>query len=215
MVNKSNQDFKKASLEMLNNYWVPALFVALIVWFLANSANTFTSSSVEEVYRNGEIIRKTVERQSSFLGLLNFFFSGPAYFGGAAFFLNLMRRNNPEVKDVISGFSNFFKYFLADLVMFIFIVLWALLLIIPGIIAAYRYSMTWYILNDNPEMSFMDGIQRSKELMDGNKMALFSLQISFFGWFLLAILTMGIGFIPLYAYYTGAKTAFYEELIKN
>lgn len=156
-----------------------------------------------------------MESQNKFLALVNFFFSGPIYFGAAAFFLKLKRSQNAEVKDVISGFGEFIKYFLADLVMFIFILLWALLLIIPGIIAAYSYSMTWFILNDNPEIPFMEAISKSKELMKGRRLDLFLLQISFIGWFILGILTFGIGLIPLYAYYSGAKTAFYEELISK
>lgn len=215
MVYKSNQDFKKESLEMLSGKWIPAVFVCLIVWFLASSADTFTTTSVEEIYKNGQIIRQTVERQSGVLGIINFIFAGPAYFGAAAFFLNLKRQNEAEVKDVISGFGNFGKYFLADLVMTIFIVLWALLLIIPGIIAYYKYSMTWFILKDNPELSFMEAINKSKEMMQGNKMRLFNLQLSFIGWFIVALFTLGVGMIPLSAYYYGAKTGFYEELISE
>ena len=131
----------------------------------------------------------------------------------AAFFLRLRRNNEAEIQEVISGFNNFFKYFLADLVMTIFIVLWTLLLVVPGIMAYYSYALTYYILKDNPELTFMEGITRSKELMKGNKMSLFQLQLSFIGWFLLALMTFGIGFIPLSAYYNGAKAAFYEEVL--
>lgn len=213
MIYKSNQDFKKESLEILAGKWLPAIFVCIVVWFFATSADTFTSKEVEEIYRNGQLIRQVVERQNGLLGIINFFFAGPVYFGMAAFFLRLRREGNAEVKDVIAGFNNFLKYFLADLVMTIFIVLWTLLLIIPGILAYYRYSLTYYIMNDNPELTFMEAIERSKQLMDGNKMALFQLQLSFLGWFIIGLMTFGIGLIPLGAYYNGAKTAFYEEVL--
>ncbi len=211
-MNRSNQDLKHDSLEMLNGKWVPTLFVCLIVWFFASSADTFTSTSVQEIYRDGQVIRQTVENRSSILSLINFFFAGPVYFGLAAYFLRLKRYGETEINEVLAGLGNFFKYFLANLVMVVLILLWTLLLIVPGIIAYYRYSMTWYILNDHPELTVMQAIQRSKEMMAGNKMDLFSLQISFIGWAILALFTMGIGFIPLNAYYNGAKVHFYEEL---
>lgn len=215
MVYRSNKDLKKDSLQMLDNYWIAAIFVCFLVWFLASSADTFTVTGSEEIYRNGEIIRKTVEKQSGFLGVINFFFAGPITFGAAVFFMNLKRNGTAEVGDVFSGFNDFLKYFITELVKTIFIVLWTLLLVIPGIIAYYKYSMTWYILKDNPELTFMEAITESKQLMNGNKMRLLNLQLSFIGWFIVSLFTLGLGFFPLMAYYKGAEVSYYEEIIAN
>lgn len=217
MIYKSNQNFKKESLELLKNNWGIAIVACFIVWFLGSSADTLTTTSIEEIYKDGQVIRKTVENKSGVLGIVNFLFGGPILFGAAAFFLKLKRNKLAQVKDVFSGFDNFFKYFFTELIKTIFIVLWTLLLVVPGIIAYYKYSMTWYILNDNPELTFMEAISRSKDLMLGNKMTLFSLQLSFLGWFLLAsafsLVTFGLAYLPMQAYYKGAEVSFYEELI--
>ena len=210
---KTNQDYKKASLELLSGFWGPAIFISLLVVLLANGAEIFSTTRVEEVIRDGQTIRRTVDQRNGFLGLVNFLLAGPVYYGMASFFLRLKREREGEVKEILAGLENFLKYFLANLVMTIFIILWSLLLLVPGVIAYYRYAMTYFIMRDQPELTFMQAIERSKQMMMGNKMALFRLQLSFIGWFFLSVLTAGIGFVPLNAYYQGAKVTFYEDLL--
>ena len=89
-----------------------------------------------------------------------------------------------------------------------------LLLIVPGIIAAYSYSMTFYILAEDKSISALDAIRKSKEIMKGNKWKLLCLSFRFFGWMLLAILTLGIGFIWLIPYMSVSFATFYDD-IKN
>jgi len=96
--------------------------------------------------------------------------------------------------------------------MLVFTLLWALLLVVPGIIAAIRYSMAYYILNDNPEIGAMDAIRRSKEMMEGHKMRFAEMWLSFLGWFLLGIFTFGLGMIYAIPYYRAAKANFYLDL---
>ena len=98
--------------------------------------------------------------------------------------------------------------FLADLKVF----LWTLLLFIPGIIMAFAYAMTPYILEDNPELSAWDASTRSREMMKGHKFDLFYLYLSFLGWAILAILTCGIGFIWLIPYMQLAEVSFYNDI---
>jgi hypothetical protein len=94
--------------------------------------------------------------------------------------------------------------------MSIFIILWSLLLLIPGIIAAFRYSLCFYILADHPEMGIMEVLNESKRMMKGNKWKMFCLNISFIGWAILGILTLGIGFIWLLPYMEVSIIAFYD-----
>lgn len=124
--------------------------------------------------------------------LYNFIIAGPLMLGLLSFVLNLIRGKQIGLDMIFSGFSNFFKAFLLNIVMGIFIFLWMLLLIIPGIIAAYRYSMAFYILVDNPDIGVMQAISMSKEMMRGNKANLFILHLSFIGWALLTGLVAGI-----------------------
>jgi uncharacterized membrane protein len=89
-----------------------------------------------------------------------------------------------------------------------------LLLIIPGLIAAYSYSMTFYILADNKSMGALEAIKKSKEMMNGNKWKLFRLSFRFFWWMLLSIVTLGIGLLWLIPYMSVSFATFYDD-IKN
>ena len=100
------------------------------------------------------------------------------------------------------------------LLMNIFIFLWSLLLLIPGIIKAFSYAMTPYILKEYPELSANQAIELSRKMMRGHKFDLFWLNLSFVGWFFLCLLTLGIGFVWFLPYVQTANAAFYQE-VKN
>ncbi len=127
--------------------------------------------------------------------------------------LKVMRDDKPTVNDIFSGFKNFGNAFLAHLINSILIFLWTLLLIIPGIIKAYSYSMTFYIMCDDPSISANDARKKSMELMRGNKWRLFCLQFSFIGWWLLSLLTLGILALWIAPYEQAATAAFYQSLL--
>lgn len=118
-----------------------------------------------------------------------------------------------------AGFDNLFQYFpywknavCTSLLTGLYIFLWSLLLIIPGIIASYSYAMTGYILAEHPEMTAGEVIAASKELMYGNRWRLFCLHISFIGWAILCALTFGIGNLWLNPYRNVSEAAFYREI---
>ncbi|MDD4312588.1 MAG: DUF975 family protein [Eubacteriales bacterium] len=118
----------------------------------------------------------------------------------------------PKIETVFSRFSYFVNALLLRLLMFVKILLWALLFIIPGIVAAFRYSMAPYIMAENPDLSATEAIEESKRMMTDNKWRLFCLEFSFIGWWLLAALTGGIGGVFLRPYVKAAITAFYLDL---
>jgi uncharacterized membrane protein len=145
--------------------------------------------------------------------LAGFVIGGPMAFGVALFFLRLSRGQEFDLRHLFAGFNDFVRTFPAYLLIVIFVILWALLLIVPGIIAALSYALTWYLLVDNPNMSAMDAIKRSKELMYGYKARLFMLGLSFVGWALLCIPTMGIGFLWLFPYVNTSMALFYTKVL--
>ena len=77
----------------------------------------------------------------------------------------------------------------------IYTLLWTLLFIIPGIIKSYSYRMVPYILAEEPELSGSEAIDRSREMMNGNKWRAFVLDLSFILWYLFGALTLGIGLV--------------------
>lgn len=96
--------------------------------------------------------------------------------------------------------------------MILYVLLWTLLLIVPGIIAALGYSMTFYILADEPELKAEEALRKSKAMMDGYKLKLFYLDLRFFLLAFLCILTLGIGFLWLIPYVNVTTALFYEDI---
>ena len=108
--------------------------------------------------------------------------------------------------------KNYLHKVLGMFLMELFVFLWTLLLIIPGIVKGFAYSMTPYILEENPELSAYDAIKYSEKMMMGHKWDLFVLSLSFIGWFFLCLLTAGIGFLWLTPYVQLSMSEFYEDL---
>lgn len=94
----------------------------------------------------------------------------------------------------------------------IFILLWTLLLIIPGIIKTYSYSMSAFIQQDAEDKNWKTCIDKSREIMDGKKWKLFCLDLSFIGWYIVGLLCLGVGVLFVEPYHMQARAEFYEEL---
>jgi len=116
------------------------------------------------------------------------------------------------VETLFSCFQQFSRFLMAILLMGLFTALWTMLFVIPGIIAIYAYSQTIYIMLDHPEMSPMEAIAASKEMMRGHKAELFVLELSFVGWALLSGFTFGILLIWLEPYMQVTKANFYNAV---
>ncbi len=134
-------------------------------------------------------------------------------FGIVVFFINIVRTGKSNWQDIFEAFKkNPWTIFLIGLLRDIFIFLWTLLLIIPGIMKAYSYAMAWYIYNDNPNMGPMETLRTSEQMMKGHRWELFKLQFSFWPWILLGIITFGLAWIYIYPWLSSSIVLFYEEL---
>ena len=129
--------------------------------------------------------------------------------GGAWVYLKLARGEGISFGDIFYGFDDLWTAIKAQFFIGLFIWLWSLLLIIPGIIKAYAYSMTLFILAENKGMSVLEAITLSRKMMDGHKMDLFLLFLSFIGWSILVVITFGIAGIWVYPYIYATMTNFY------
>ena len=110
--------------------------------------------------------------------------------GFTIYTLNVSRMRPASFGNLFDGFAIFLRALWLSILMGIFTFLWSLLFIIPGIIATYRYSQAMYLLIDNPDMSAMQCIRASSQMMKGHKWELFVLQLSFIGWALLSIIPL-------------------------
>ena len=186
----SNAEIRAAAREALRGQWGMAVLVTFV--YLA----IFTAISMIPVVNN----------------IAPLLLGGAFAYGLYAYFLQVSRGNRPELGVMFVGFRRYGTTLALYLLTTLFVLLWTLLLIVPGIIAGLRYSMAYFVLLEHPGMSALDAIRRSKELMDGHKMQLFLLQLSFIGWALLCVLTLGIGFLWLAPYMQTSMAAFYERL---
>ena len=177
---------RNQAYEALRGKWTPAVVTSLVFCILLGVA-------------------VSLSRVNALLYLI-------AYLGGASIFT---KGTLPEAGALFAPFKQYARTVGAVLLVFVYTLLWTLLLVIPGIIKAYSYSMTFYILRENPEMTAGDAITASQKMMDGHKMDLFLLSLSFIGWAILASITFGIGYLWLIPYIYTAYAAFYETLKKE
>lgn len=137
--------------------------------------------------------------------------------GWIIFLLNSLRGLKASFGNLLDGFAFFWRVIWLNILMGLFIFLWSLLLVVPGFIAAYRYRMALYILVDHPEMSALACIRQSKEMMIGHKAELFVLDLSFFGWTLLASIPyLGVVAQLWTVPYTGTTyAAYYQQRLSD
>jgi len=132
--------------------------------------------------------------------------------GYARFNMDLVDRTEAKIETLFTYFYNWKTTAATRFLKTLYCFLWSLLFIIPGIIASYSYAMTGYILADHPELTASEAIERSKEMMSGNRFRLFCLHLSFIGWAILCAFTMGIGNLWLNPYRQASVAAFYREI---
>lgn len=146
-------------------------------------------------------------------GLISLIISGPMTVGLCIFCIALSRNQSPNLSQIFEGFKKFWVSLGAYLLMIIFVLLWAILLIIPGIVAALSYSMTFFIIAENDAVGPLEAINKSKQMMYGSRWKLLCLGLRFLGWILLGILTCGIGFLWVMPYIYVSYAKFYEDLL--
>ena len=136
----------------------------------------------------------------------------PMVLGLAVFSLRIARHQEANTGQIFEGFNRFGTALGAYFLMVLFALLWALLLIVPGIIAAISYAQTFYIIADDDRIGPMEAIDKSKAMMDGYKMKYFRMGLRFFGLALLCVLTLGIGFFWLMPFMQVTMARFYDDI---
>jgi uncharacterized membrane protein len=141
--------------------------------------------------------------------------AGPLTLGFTGYYIKKARGESVKLENLFDGFKLFGTSFLLFLLKSIFIALWSCLFIIPGMVKFFSYSMSFYLLRENPGIGSVEAITRSRKMMVGYKGKLFGLYASFIGWGLLCCLSLGIGFLWLCPYINLSIANFYENLKQN
>lgn len=140
--------------------------------------------------------------------------TGPITYGLCKLFLKQARDNEKmNIGGIFDGFKDDFgETFLIGFLQSIFIFLWSLLFVIPGIVKSYAYSMSYFIKADHPEYNWRDCINESKKITQGHKMELFVLDLSFIGWLIVGSICCGVGTLWVSAYRQATIAQFYETI---
>jgi uncharacterized membrane protein len=198
----TNSELKSLARKQLNGRWGKMAlycFVYLAIICIPSIVIGFNSDSMSN--NNVEVT----------FDIVSFIISGPISLGISCFCLNFIK-NEEKIMDIVWGFKKFGKAFVAYLLTSIAVIIGFILLIVPGIIASLMFSQVYYILAENEDMSAIEAMKESARIMKGNKLRFFILSLSFIGWFILGIITVGIGFLWITPYYTITATNFYKEI---
>ena len=177
--------------------WAQATMVVVIITLCTQIPallidTFFGKPRVVHTVVGGQDVDITLGNASALSGIFTMLVIGAFTLGATKYFLALIRKQPHNTGMAFSGFEYFGKAFLLMLLYSIFVFLWTLLLIVPGIIAAFRYSQAFYILADDPQRGVMECLRISKEMMKDNKFKLFCVDLSFIGWMILASIPAGI-----------------------
>ena len=216
----TSSELRRVARENLAGNWGISVGVALVAALLGGAISG-TGSNInfninEDTVRSLPPIFWTallpLASLAGLLGIVSFILGGTVELGYAKFLLKQHDRKELQFSDLFSQFDRFGTGFAQKFLRTLFTVLWSLLFIIPGIVKGLSYAMTPFILEEHPEMTASEAIKASQQLMDGHKMDMFILGLSFIGWDILACLTMGIGFLFLNPYVNAAYAAFYRSI---
>lgn len=194
-------DYKREALNALQGHWKTAALTAFLAGLLGATVtssgpsfnmNKRNSASLTDLfYQIQSPILHTILVLAGVLFILwlifEFFFGGAASLGYAKFNLKLLDRKEAAAGDVLSEMGRFADGFCLRFLCGLYVALWTLLLIVPGIVATYKYYLAVFILAEHPEFSVSEAITESKRRMDGHKMEAFILDLSFIGWDLLMV----------------------------
>lgn len=202
----TRKELKSQAKESLKGRWFKIILIVLFTTIL------ISSQSYIESYQEIRGIEVSFNFMSP-LSIINILLSGFISTGLCKYLLKFV---NPMVDedfgDIFSYGKYFFKLFGLHILITVLTFIGLILLVIPGVILIYAYSQSYYIMAENPELSITECMKKSRQLMDGHKGELFLLHLSFIGWGILAILTVGIGFLWLTPYMKVTETYYYLYL---
>lgn len=193
---------KKAALALLVSGIVTGLTSTIAnAIFPGKTVMQETFGTAVEVTEQSPIAAFIVSIVGVFIGL-----------GMASYYMKVARGEDPGIDELFSKGNIFLKVLVSSYIAGVLIVLGCIALVIPGIILALAYSMIDYIYIDNPEIGIVEAITKSREMMKGHKWEYFCLCLSFIGWAILGIFTLGILYFWLAPYMGVTIVNFYDEI---
>ena len=206
----TNQEFKNSALAVLKGNWLNAVLSSLV--FSVVMCIVTGASSIVQIFSDPFNFPLWGTGAGGFL--LMWLVGMPVTVGFYYSFCALYTYSDARlVQNIFNyGFKYYGRAIGGMLLVVVFTFLWSLLFVIPGIVKGYSYALTPYIQIDDPQISIRDAVRKSQRMMSGQKFNLFYRRLSFIGWWILSMLTGGIGFLWLTPYFTTSMAAFYRNL---
>ena len=213
---KVSADYRMLALDALRGKWKTAVLTGIAASALGativSSSNSAVSNSNQakdihfELFSqpNGGRLLAVLLAGIVLWAVLQLIVGGAVQLGYAHFNLNLVDGNDAAISDLFSQKDRLWDGFCMKFLQGLYIALWSLLLVIPGIVKTYSYAMTPYIMSEHPSLTANEAITESRRIMNGNKWRLFCLDFSFIGWELLCVLPMLAGFSWVVAAFSDA-----------
>ena len=197
----TNQDYKNRALASLEGNWGTGILATLIMGLIAGGISSVATLPFGNDFAIGMGF-------NGVWGLLCL----PLEWGYTVYFLNLIRQEDIRYERLFEGYQDFIRTFLMEFLYVIAVMIGCCLFIIPGLIVGIGLCMAPYILKDDPQISAMDALTKSWQITKGHKMRLFWLGLSFIGWVILSLMTLGIGFFLLSPYWEATFAHYYEDI---
>lgn len=206
---KTNSEIRKTARMALDGKW--GTFVMLTLVFYVVSLFTALPGQLGDALIKADVMTDLGAVLSSF-GFVLTLLMLPLSWGYVVSLLRNHRGGDVEVSNIFDGFRQYGRVWFTVFLTGLYTFLWTLVLIVPGIVKSCSYGVTNYVLYDNPDLSGNAAIERSMAMMEGHKMQLFLLALSFIGWGILCLFTLCVGFLWLVPYVQASMAAFYEEV---
>ncbi len=187
------------------------LYVLLLMSFLSFLLASIFFAGTSAAGSVDEFVSRVMVWNPAVL-IVQFLINGAFIVGFMGFFLGIAQEGEAHLENLFVGFRRFWQSLGVYLFSSLFIFLWSLLLVIPGIIAAFQYAMVYFIIADDEDCGPLEAINRSREMMKGNKWKFFCLNLRFIGWSILAAIPCGLGFLWLVPYMQTSFAKFYEDV---
>lgn len=198
-----SQRYKIWALEVLKGKWTNAVLFCLLSELLFIGVGMLAPVGTEGKIQWVPLI---------FTWIFTLLISAVVSVGTSHYFTKLASNRPAQIADLFAYFRYFGKVVWVRIVVLCYVMLWSLLFLIPGIIAAYRYAMVPYLIAEFPDLTVEEAMEESTRLMNGRKMELFWLHLSFIGWIFLAAIMGGIGMLWVMPYMYTAEAAFYLDV---
>ena len=196
---ESISSYKDRAIASLKDKWMDAAIVALVYFVISEGIDFAVSSFLAT--ETGVVFQ-----------LIWLLACAPLTWAFGVMFLDFIRGNELKVGKLFDGYKDCIRIGIAFFLYFLVVLVGVIFFIVPGIIFAMMFAQVPYILRDDENIGVIDALKKSANMMKGHKMQLFLLYLSFIGWAILAILTLGIGYLFLFPYMYTTVAHYYEDL---